>query len=196
MKIFCDTDRYIREIIDGQQYSYGIKYPIVIDIGANIGAFSMFIYPLADKIYAIEPAKENVENLQKTIIENKLDKIIVKQLAISGTSGVKMMETVGSAGGGGWRMNENGALPVDCQTLREFMDKEKIDYADLIKMDVESHELDIVKANLFPAERIGRIIGELHYFGDKVKRKEFKDTMEWLGFNFKMANENLFLATR
>ena len=107
-----------------------------------------------------------------------------------------MMETVGSAGGGGWRMNENGALPVDCQTLREFMDKEKIDYADLIKMDVESHELDIVKANLFPVERIGRIIGELHYFGDKVKRKEFKDTMEWLGFNFKMANENLFLAPR
>lgn len=196
MKIHCDTDRYIREIIDGEQYAFALKYPVVIDIGANIGAFSMFIYPLADKIYAIEPAKKNVENLQKTVRENKLDKIIVKQMAISNSSMVKNMERVGSAGGGGWRLNENGTIPVDCKTLKDFMDDEGIDYVDLVKMDVEGHEFDIISAPLFPNNRIGMIIGEIHEWFGRKKKEQFGEMIEWLGFNYEELENNLFIAKR
>jgi len=47
----------------------------VIDLGCNVGAFSLWIYPQADKIWAIDSEKEHLDNFNETIKDNKLDKI-------------------------------------------------------------------------------------------------------------------------
>lgn len=185
-------NRFIQEVYVDQEYKFlWPHYPVVIDIGANIGAFSCWIYDHADVIYAVEPLTENVEIIEKTIDLNRLSKIIVKEMAISDQSIPKVMLRNGDPKGGGWRLDEAGGYPVSCRTLEDFMNSCEIEYADLVKMDVEGEELKILKTEYFPKDRIGTIIGEYHQEPSHLKK-----TLEWLGFTFIDFKNSHFMAKR
>lgn len=190
------TERFIHEVLRDQAYKFIDYYPVVIDIGANIGTFSIYMHDKADQIFAVEPIKENVELMQKTIKENGFDKISVTQCAISNNSFVKKMQYSGSAGGGAWRLSETGDYLVPAKTLEDFMDDEKIDYADLVKIDVEGHELEIFSTSLFPADRIGTMIGELHKDKYNPDRIRIGELLEWMGFNYRELPNDMFIARK
>lgn len=167
MKIYCDTKRFIREVIKEGEYHFLFEYPVVIDIGANEGTFSFWIYDYCDQIYAIEPVKENCDNFRKTIKENKLKKIELFEEAIADNTGIRKMRMAGKADEGGWNLEDWTGEPDDYRqvpaiTMRGFMDREKIKYADLVKMDIEGMEKKVLTSPDFPADRIGTIIGEAH----------------------------------
>jgi FkbM family methyltransferase len=189
---FADPDnRYIQEVILNQEYSFLNYYPTVIDCGANIGTFSFWIYDHADKIYAIEPSKENIISMQETIKLNDLKKIIVTECAISNSNGVKKILRDGEAKLGGWRLDEAGDYPITCYTLEEFMKGRDIPYADLVKIDTEGEELKILQSFGFPHEKVGTIIGEFH---SNIDRVELKKTFEWLGYKYYEIKGHFFLA--
>ena len=143
INISYEDDRFITEVLEHRQYDFLHYYPIVIDIGANIGTFSFYMYNMADKIYAIEPVKENIDCLVQTITDSHLDKIIPCQMAIGGSSHARTMRQNGTPGGGGWMLDDAGEYVVDTRTLEDFMDVNKIEYADLVKIDVEGAEEEI-----------------------------------------------------
>jgi len=53
MKYADPDNRFIKEVIEDKVYNFLSFYPTVIDCGANIGAFSFWIYDHADRIIAI-----------------------------------------------------------------------------------------------------------------------------------------------
>ncbi len=78
-EIFIDK-LYAKLVIDKKDLT-------IIDIGANIGLFTLWMYPYAKEIYAYEPSKQHFETFTKLIEFNKLDKVKAFQLALSDKDG-------------------------------------------------------------------------------------------------------------
>jgi FkbM family methyltransferase len=60
---------------------------VIYDVGANIGLFSLWMYPFAKEIYAVEPAKMHGETIQKLVEFNGLTKIKLIPVALSNKDG-------------------------------------------------------------------------------------------------------------
>lgn len=124
---------------------------VVIDLGANIGAFTIEILRRAKHngkpvtIYAIEPEPSNLEMLYKNIQANQHiiedSKVIVVPLAIGGEAGtVKISDEHGGA-----RVGDKGT-EVQMITLDEFVKTQDITAIDLLKADTEGSELPTLLA--------------------------------------------------
>jgi FkbM family methyltransferase len=193
MKIYPEGNRFIKDVFEGNEYGFLYDYDTVIDIGANIGTFSMWIYDHAKKIYAIEPVETNVIYLTQNKEENKLDKLSIHQMVISERNGLFFMEEDGDPLSGGWKLSVVGSYPVTGMSLKDFMDWKDIEYADLVKIDVEGSEMDIIKADNFPKDQVGTIIGECHASDTNCESVEKK--LNWLGYKCKFIN-NMFIARK
>lgn len=193
MKIDVDSDRFVREVIEQNEYAFLFKDLTVIDLGCNIGTFSFWIYKLAKEIHAIDMVPENIESLNKTIVENNLPNIYPYCIAIAGDTNSRKYTKDPILGGGGSEIRSDGEKTTECTTLRQFMIDNKIEYADVLKMDVEGMEEEILSAD-FPNEKIGTIVGELHLNGMTVKRREVKGLVEKLGYKYTEYPNNHFIA--
>ena len=193
LTITYQVGRYLDEVLERSEYDFMSYYPTVVDVGANIGTFSFYMYNRSDKIYALEPVKENIDCLLETVKENELTKIIPIQMAISDHSWVSLMKRDGDAGYGGWKLEENGDYPVDTRTLKDFMTSQNIEYIDLLKLDVEGEELKILSSSLFPYQKVGTIIGEYH---SSESQKGTQEVLEWLGYKYVDLGSSHFLARK
>jgi FkbM family methyltransferase len=59
----------------------------IVDLGANIGLFTLWAYPYAKKIYAVEPSAMHCETLRKMVTFNKMDKVEIIQKALAEKNG-------------------------------------------------------------------------------------------------------------
>lgn len=165
MIIHADTDRFITEVVEGNEYKFLFENLVVLDVGCNIGMFSLWIRKFATKIYAVDISKENIDNFNKTIEENKLENIETFLCGIAGLSGKRGIDNRGSAGMGGWALS-SGSGDLDVYSVNDFMARQEIDYLDVLKLDVEGAEDEILLAPDFPKDKIKTIIGECH--GDRM----------------------------
>jgi FkbM family methyltransferase len=116
---------------------------VVIDIGANIGAFSLYAAYHGATVYAIEPEPHNLEALKKNIkLNNKEDIINVCSYAISNYKGTAVI----SDEGGGATIVDDGIFgaEVEVMPLNMFFDLYDIKEVDVLKIDVEGAETEII----------------------------------------------------
>lgn len=126
---------------------------IIIDIGANTGVYALIAKTLNPQahVYAFEPVDRIFAKLSKNVNRNNLD-IKLEKLAISNATGDAFIydplyENVTSV-----TVNMNLApeqetytkVPIKIITLDDYCEQEKIDRIDLIKIDVESHEPEVL----------------------------------------------------
>ncbi len=121
---------------------------VVLDIGANIGNHTLFFCKKlnAKKVYSFEPRRDIYSILEKNIKINNLDEI-VKPFNI----GIGSSNTIGNINSSdpnnsGHSIMKVGAKydknDIQIKTLDSINIPEKVD---LIKIDVESFELDVLK---------------------------------------------------
>lgn len=130
---------------------YGKVSPgsIIIDIGANIGVFSLYaIHSGAKKVYAYEPNTQTYHCLLKNISANKLDNVIISnQLAVSSVSnGIIKFPVQPSAHNTiitDEESNEDFEI-VHTTTLEDIIASNNIDQIHLLKVDCEGSEYDIL----------------------------------------------------
>jgi FkbM family methyltransferase len=194
INVYFEKERFINDVIINHEYKRLFENITVVDIGANIGTFSFWIYPFAGRIYAIEPTNAYYTMLE-TIKHNKLDKIKAYECAISSGTGKRWMkgEVNKDGHGGEWSFKDSGGnftKEVQTYSLKEFMDKEGINYIDILKIDTEGAEYEILNAGDFPKDRVHTIIGECHGDTQAVVEK-----LEELGFTIQVGLDN-FLAKR
>lgn len=116
---------------------------VVLDIGANIGAFSMYAAHMGSIVYAIEPEPHNLEALKKNIEINEMqDKIHVCPYAISDFKGTAVIYD----GGGSSSIKDDGAFgaEVEVMTLDIFFNLYHISEVDVMKIDIEGSELELI----------------------------------------------------
>ena len=162
MIIHTDTTRFIYEVLEQGEYSFLFKNYSVLDVGCNIGAFSLYMQPMAKHIHAVDVSTECIEHFNDTIKDNKYENITTYSLAIAGKTGKRMVTRDGEPLSGGWRIDIPGDLEVDAYTLNDFMIINRIPHIDVLKLDVEGAEAEIVQAKDFPRNKINTIIGESH----------------------------------
>jgi FkbM family methyltransferase len=116
-----------------------------IDVGANIGAFTVPMARLvgeSGKIYAFEASNKNLELLRKNVADNRLDGIVevIPKAASDGPGPLKISKqdalhayTSGYDGG-----NE---FEVDAQRIDDL----NLQKCRLIKIDVDRHELQVIR---------------------------------------------------
>lgn len=116
----------------------------VVDIGANIGAFSVLAAHYgAGKIIAVEPEPHNLAALKTNIQLNNLqNKISVVEVAVSDYEGNAV---IGDDAGGATIKDEHtiGAT-VPVTTLDALFSSHNIESVDVLKVDVEGSEREII----------------------------------------------------
>lgn len=138
-------DYYEREILEKwiQPRRNGIR--VIYDIGANIGNHSVYFaaHTDAQAVYALEPFADNYQLLLKNIAGNALSNVHPIQAAASDFSGGVRMRISRENNNGTARIVENGEDGIPAETVR--LDDLQLPDPDFVKIDVEGHELRVLK---------------------------------------------------
>ena len=112
---------------------------VVVDVGANIGYYTLLAAKVVKKVYAIEPDKECFEILKKNVEENGLKNVVLINKAI-GNKNEKVRIEKNENNFGDSKIGKNGE-EIECVRLDDLI-KEKID---LLKIDVQGFEPQVVE---------------------------------------------------
>ncbi|MDO8450871.1 MAG: FkbM family methyltransferase [Rhodoferax sp.] len=144
----------------------------VIDVGANIGCFTITAAKLAGptgRVIAIEPEESTYQQLLGNIKLNKLDNVTALRLAVGATEGEillhsdpnRLFSSVFSSVNGRPIGGSDQRVPM--VTLDSLMDKYRIERCDYLKLDCEGAEHEIVANMSFAtASRVAQITMEVH----------------------------------
>jgi len=122
------------------------RYKNVADIGANLGLHSIVLSRCGFKVCSYEPDPEHFKVLKKNLTLNKCVHVSAHNTAVSNNAAMKeFIRVLGNTTGShiaGSKSNPYGKLerfPVKTQEIQGIMQ-----WADLVKIDVEGHETDIL----------------------------------------------------
>lgn len=160
----------ISEIWNNKVYNIKIKKEDnIIDLGANIGAFTIFAANKTTdgKVFAFEPEYSNYQQLVKNINLNKLKNTFAYKLGIADKKCNRplFLSDISKTSSSIYESHTGNIEKIDCIPLKSVLKLCDIKKIDLLKMDVEGAEYDI----LFSApknilRRISCIILEFHNF--------------------------------
>ena len=125
--------------------------PVIIDIGANVGYFSLFMFAKnrGAHIYAYEPIPKNFALLNTYQQENKALSFQIFNIAVSGNEGsisltYDSQDSFTTSASIFSRHENTDQIDVDCVTLESIMQSNHLDRVDLLKLDCEGAEYDIL----------------------------------------------------
>lgn len=129
----------IKEVWEENVYEINMTHfnrgGVVVDIGANIGSFSIYAANFGAKVFAVEPEPHNLEYLKKNIdLNNMQDKIIVCPYGVSDYSGTAVINDLG----GGSTIKDDGVFGSEIKivTFDELLRINGISHIDVLKIDV------------------------------------------------------------
>lgn len=160
----------------------------VLDIGANIGYFTLILAKQAREVHAFEPEPRNFQILQKNVELNGISNAKLYNAAVTEKGGTSTLHLCNTNRGmhriyqSHW-CNEG---TIDVQTIRI---DDMIDHVDLVKIDVEGAELGVLKGmkNLLEKKKT-TVLMEFHppsimEYG--AKPRDVYDFMKSLGYAVK-----------
>lgn len=142
----------IREIWGENVYrvALGDMWGTVVDVGANIGAFSVFAaLHGASRVIAVEPEPDNAVVLGSNIAD--YPQITHRGVATWSEDGEVQMQP----SQGGTRVTVGGSLVVPAMTLAELFAADGIQECSVLKMDIEGSEYPVLEAT--PSNLLARI---------------------------------------
>ena len=122
---------------------------VFVDVGANVGLFSLFVASQAGakaKILAFEPEPENARRLQFNVDANPGVPIRVFSFALGETAGTVLLQRDAHDRGGTRVLRSHAAIEapnavwVPCRPLLDVLVEEGLDRVDALKIDVEGYE--------------------------------------------------------
>ncbi len=201
-----DRRSFYETVIRNDYLSQGqrlIAGDTVIDIGANIGCFSILAAHMvgcSGRVIAVEPELESYQQLIANLARSGQTNVLAKRAAIGGRQGtvtlyvskVALFSSVFRYVDG--RHNPGMAQEVPMATLEQVMEEARIERCNYLKVDCEGCEYDIfMTMSVGTASRIDQITMETH-------RVEGRDRKELIGrlceLGFKIHDGPLLYASR
>lgn len=178
---------YYLQVYTSNAQHFDIKsQDIVVDVGANIGIFTVYAAKSAHhgKVYAFEPFPKTFEILNKNVYLNDLKNVEVFKLGIDGRKGIqRFYSTLFSIFNTSYpelrsdkkHLDETIINTITINDLFEDLNIKKIDF---LKMDCEGAEYNAMfntKQEYF--EKIKKIAMELHY---PIQKYTYEDMIIFL----------------
>lgn len=189
---------FLEVLLRRDYLQYGIrlnKGDVAIDIGANIGAFTVLAAGIVGDtghVYAYEPDPEVFERLKENIALNMLTNVTAVNEAISGTTGQGELalhdksayNSITESTDG--RDNANADhVTISLRGIEDAINGVKEGRVDLIKMDCEGAEYDILQhLSKETASKIRQISMELHVV-DGHDPAEITQNLTRTGFRYR-----------
>ena len=151
--------------------------PVFIDIGANIGMYSLLLAKEVPglRVFAIEPHPGIYQQLKYNCSLNPAFNIHMRDYAVSDTQGKVMMKT-GSTEISTSRIDEEGDLEVECITLADVVERENLTKINALKIDVEGYEdrvllpyLRQASDSMLPDAIVVEVITSEHWLEDPIE---------------------------
>jgi FkbM family methyltransferase len=183
----------ISEVFLLSGYSPVLPGSVVIDIGANIGAFSLFAARSAKMIYSLEPVSNNFEALRRNVEMNQLSTVSIHRLAMASNNTHATISVAGVESS--LYFQKPGSLTELVQTvsLDRFLDDHDIAFVDYLKMDCEGAEWDILlNLPLHVFSRIKYIELEFHNIGSDTNVAVLQDRLAAANFVSTATDGNRF----
>ena len=165
---------------------------LVVDIGANVGVFSLFAARHARLVYALEPASSNFFRLVSSVSHVK--NVVPLNLACGAQDGRGVLDlsinpvsfsllTSGSPG-----KQES----VEVVTLGTLFERFNITGCDFLKLDCEGSEFDIIlDSDLSLWRRVSRIVMEYHdHLSERFSHRDLLQKLDKVGFHTIAYNAN------
>lgn len=140
---------------------------VLLDLGGNIGAFSVWIRALNPKcdlrLHIFEPHPGNISILEENLRINCVANAQIYEVAVAGESGIVKLDV--SQGFDAFTINSTSGNAIDVQaiSIRDFLFNQGIFHVDLLKMDIEGAEFDIIAHDFeVLAATVSRMIVEFH----------------------------------
>ena len=165
---------------------------VVIDIGANIGVFSLYAGNKArqGKIYAYEPFETHHKRFLANIGLNDMKNIFAFNLGISGEKGRKDLFLNDQSSGMHSIVFDRGSknkISIKCITLEDIFRENKLSSCDFLKMDCEGAEYDIIfKTPTKIFKKIKKISLEFDNIDNERNCFKLKELLESNGFEVKI----------
>jgi FkbM family methyltransferase len=174
----------------------------IIDIGANTGIFTMLAKNNNSKstVVAIEPVEINFDVLSKNILQNRF-RVHAENVALSDVEGVAKMFMLKDRLNYMTSVNDNLyasqpeiqgnadiiEIQVPIKPFSYINEKYNLGKIDLVKIDVEGHEINVLKAML-PYIRISKPVILIEIIGDH--NADLLNTMfDAIGYRYISINE-------
>lgn len=185
------------------------KNMTILDIGANIGYYAIMELKLMNnsgKLICIEPSKKNVALLKENLqLNNYLDEVEIHNKAVSDKNGKKSfyiskhsnLNTFHNTGSGK-KFLDGKKIVVETITVQKLMNRRKLD---LIRMDVEGHEVKILNSLLSLIKNrktVPKIIFETHIsrYGTENNMKKTLLDIFALGYEVSLAGTSSKRGTK
>ena len=157
IKIYINP-RDIRNLIDAvlpdkktrnrmcELFSFLLKEDhIVLDVGGNIGLFTIIASKKSKKVHVFEPVLECVENIQKNIDYHSMENVILNDSALSNENGIQTFYKDRDYSILGSFSKENimhEPIEVKIKTIKldEYIKKENIETVNIIKLNIQGAE--------------------------------------------------------
>ena len=136
----------VYELFDGDLSDTGI----VVDIGANIGAFGLYAAKLgAKKVISVEPEPHNIELLKKNIEENKHNSDCEFIIDTHGINDGKFKKAYINDSHGDSDVQyadqyKDGRQQIQMISLDELFKLHDLEFVDVLKLDIEGHEGNVI----------------------------------------------------
>jgi len=196
-ELLDSKQRFLDEIFVAEIYKGACPKLTIFDLGAYEGEFSFYCLNFAKKIYAFEPDPTPFAILKKRIKKYDLNKVIkIYNKAISANGGSRVFHA--TSAGGSTLLDKSitdysgeKMIKIKSVSLKDFINTNKINKIDILKIDVEGSEKEIFMDESFKkvAPKIECIIGEDH-------QDSLKEIIEDNGFRYYAYGGHLFMGRR
>jgi len=175
---------------------------VFFDVGANVGLYSIAAakrFPSA-KIHAFEPVSSTLSLFRQNLAKNNLESrnVTLNELALSDAIGEAYITSdFHSSNYITTPESKFSKTLIRCTTVDDYVRDKDIDRLDFVKIDVEGHELKVVKGAEETLARLKpRVLAELNkgdfkFFDRRVTdESEFIDFMTEFGYTYCVIDDN------
>jgi FkbM family methyltransferase len=167
------------------------KGKLFVDIGANLGRYTILLGRNYERVIAIEPDINNMWFLKQNVKQAKINNVEFLQYAISDQNGEAFLYFGSHAGEHSiFRKQQSGGTKVQTRRLSSIIKEEQVD---LVKVDVEGAEWLVLKGSEEILDKIKNWIIELH---DSTRKNELDKWFTDRGYSFRWIDKNHIYAFR
>lgn len=193
VKSIFSKKKYINEFVSI------VPNSVVVDVGANHGAFTVFAAQWAEKVFAFEPEPENYRLLCANIELNDLKNVTPFRMAMTKERGKRnfyVAEKQHSGCHSFFLERYEKTIEVKTLSIADLIEQESLTKIDFLKLDCEGSEIEIIEGlSLENAKMIGQIALEFHQITD-YSTEDMVRKLNFLGFNARLGKKGGYIFAR